>query len=198
MDRDTVVAMEQLLYCLNKLGPRVLDSNGECKPILVFSDGAAEGEDRGVVSVGAVIVDTASHECFMFGGLVPDELVGLWKADGRVQVIGQAELLPVLLARLLRPGWFRGRRVFFFIDNDAARHSLVRGYSSAKGSLEIVREFIRLELDEPTFSWFARIPSTSNPGDGPSRLDLVPSASNLFATPVPMPEIPRSLFPGSR
>ena len=194
LDEDTVTAIKQLINCLGAAKPRVVDSRGDRRPILVFPDGAAEGADRGLVTMGAVILDTSTEEKVMFGDHVPEALVALWKSDGRIQTIGQCELLPILLSRLVRPGWFAGRRIFYFIDNDSARHSLIRGYSPARGSCDIVREFIRLESYEQTWSWFARIPSASNPGDGPSRLELNPSADNLFAQLVDTPKVPECLF----
>lgn len=176
--------------------PRTLDFKGEQRPLLVYSDGACEGEDRNVVSIGAVIYDTISNKSVMFGKAVPGELVKEWKLEGVTQTIGQAELLPVLMSKLTLPGLFAHRRIFYFIDNDSARMAMIRGHSPSASSHRIISSFFQDEAMRQTWSWFARIASHSNPGDGPSRLRLIPAAENLFSEEIEMATIPRGVFRG--
>ncbi len=60
-----------------------------------------------------------------------------------------------------------------FIDNDAARFSLIKGTSPTQDSAWLTGEFWRREAKAQAFSWFERVPSPSNPADGPSRLQAV-------------------------
>lgn len=147
--------------------PRLLQTDGDPRPILVFSDGAAE--DTGT-TCGAFVHDTIDGSEKYFGMHISDDVVKLWKQGGRTQVIGQAELYPITLTRMLFRKQMRNRRVFFFIDNDSARDAMVAAFSHIPCSMHIVYEFLLVEIAEPAHCWFARVPTASNPGDDPSRL----------------------------
>jgi hypothetical protein len=96
--------------------PRTMYFHGETSPFIVYTDGACEGIDRDDVTMGAVFYDVVTGKSVMMGGEVPRDLVKDWKADGKVQTMGQAELLPVLMVRLTLKGLLRHRRVFCYID----------------------------------------------------------------------------------
>ena len=68
------------------------------KPILVFTDGAVENDYKDV-SFGAVMVDASSGKSFVFGSAISEQLVNKWQSAGRRQVISQAELYPILVAK---------------------------------------------------------------------------------------------------
>jgi hypothetical protein len=184
----------ELRLILNSGVPRTMYFRGETRPIIVYTDGACEGIDRDDVTMGAVCFDMVTGKSVMMGGEVPRDLVKDWKADGKVQTIGQAELLPVLMVRLTLKGRLRHRRVFYYIDNDGARMSLIKGYSPSESSNRIINSLLHLESEEQSWSWFSRVASHSNPADGPSRLRLVPEAENLFSEPIDMIKVPRDVF----
>ena len=77
-----------------------------------------------------------------------------------------------MLAQELWGDRFRGRRVLIFVDNDAARHALIKGASPAGPSALMVDAFWTREAELEAFSWVERVPSPSNPADGPSRLSF--------------------------
>ena len=87
-----------MLEIISSSAPRSISCYGEIRPICVFSDGAAEGQDRRDVTIGALTNDTARNPPLseMWGAPVPKRLVDFWQSAGNVQVIGQAELLPTL------------------------------------------------------------------------------------------------------
>ena len=91
---------------------------------------------------------------------------------GQTQIIGQAELLPVLVAKIIWRRYLKNRRVIYFIDNDSARLALVRGYSPVLTSLTIIMRCAHQDSLSRSSSWYARVPTKSNIGDGPSRLDV--------------------------
>jgi len=130
----------------------------------------------------------------MFGLVVPLRLVDRWQSEGNIQTIGQAELLPVALSFIKWEPILRHRRVFSCVDNDAARAALIRGSSNSKFSDEIVHFVAKHEAGHQTWPWFGRVPSPSNPSDGPSRLRLKPAPENLFAVRVEAPGIPKELL----
>lgn len=71
------------------------------------------------------------------------------------------------------------RRVIWWVDNEAARFSLIKGQSGSELMNQLVREFFHVDGEFPSFSWIERIPSFSNPADAPSRFE--PEASrDLF------------------
>ena len=61
------------------------------------------------------------------------------------------------------------RRTLWWVDNDAARFALIKGISPSLTMKQLVRLFYHFEVENPTFSWIERIPSASNPADGPLR-----------------------------
>ncbi len=97
-------------------------------------------------------------------------MVGVWQRGGKKQVIGQGELFPVLLSRRVWKDKMVGRRIFAFIDNDSARDSLIAAYSPSLASMDMLYLFLQMDLAAISHWWFARVPSKSNPSDGPSRL----------------------------
>lgn len=180
-------ALNNFKALLNNTIPRQLRFHGEAKPILIFSDGACEGSQRGYVTVGAVCYDTVDKSSLMFGTRVDQDVVAFWQSEGNIQTIGQAELLPVLMARTKFQEKLRHRRVFVFVDNDAARHGLIKGCSDSFASDAIIRRVVQLDATSQNWIWYARVPSASNPGDGPSRLRLIPHSENLFSDCVEAP-----------
>ena len=63
----------------------------------------------------------------------------------------------------------RDRAVLHFVDNDAARFALIKGSSPTTDSAWLTSQFWEEEASVGAFSWFERVPSPSNPADGPSR-----------------------------
>ena len=59
----------------------------------------------------------------------------------------------------------------WWLDQDAARQALAKGYSPVLVSASIVDE-VSLKLSWLNcYSWYARVPTASNPADAASRLD---------------------------
>ena len=153
--------------------PRSL-SCSDMNPVVIFTDGACEGVDRDIVTIGGVIYDAATGGPECFGFQVPWDVVRSWRAEGKEQVIGQAEILPVYVAKYTWSKRVRNRRVLHFVDNESAKFALVKGSSPQEDSAKILDAFWEQEARLGTYSWFDRVRSESNPGDAPSRLDFEP------------------------
>ena len=137
----------------------------------VYTDGAAEDSNE-LVSCGAVLVPQFGAPQ-TFGFEIDPSIVSGWtNGDVSRQIIMQAELYPVLVARRLWADILVNSRVWFFIDNDAARQALIKGWSASPGANALLREMALLEAKSPFHSWYARVPSKSNPADAASRLKL--------------------------
>ena len=139
---------------------------GEPRPVACFTDGAVEGS---TVTCGGVIIDGTRKE--FFGLLVPDNIADHWRATVGDQCIGQAEVAPVVWAK--RTWWkvMSGRRVLVFIDNDSARHSLIKCYSPVNATARLLWEMLGVDSALGAVCWYARVPSESNIADEPSRLE---------------------------
>eukprot|EP00973_Karenia_brevis_P079630 11049385-Karenia_brevis.AAC.1 len=109
-DRDRTVrwALYDLRDKLICSRPRVISLRDQNLPVLVFTDGACESD---LVSVGAVIFPMDGGLPQYFGVHVPDTIWRRWTTkEGQKQVIGQAELIPVVLAKMTWASSLRNRR----------------------------------------------------------------------------------------
>ena len=135
-------------------------------PIVVYSDASFE---NGVLRLGWVIF---APNCTPLGGttVVPHQVVSSWKE--RSQQIFPGETLCALVLPLLYPTTLESHDLLWFVDNEAAVSTLIRGTTSeldvhliAQCSLvRLARLGCRL--------WLEWIDSESNPSDGLSRAGL--------------------------
>lgn len=161
--------MTSAVHHLSNAGPRRIRRARDELPCLIFVDGACED----FASVGAVLIDPLGNNQF-FGGIVDQATVDSWKTKlSQEQVIGQAELIPLLIARLTWQVRLAGRRVIFFIDNESARICAIKAYSPVLPSLEIVMRCIGFDYTHDVLCWYARVPTCCNVADGPSRMNSI-------------------------
>ena len=121
------------------------------------------------------MVDRATGTCEAFGlDLWAPAVAALRRATGHDQLIGQLEIVPALLALWLWPQLFAapGRRVLVFVDNDSARHALIKGFSPVDASRSLVESFWTKVARLQAAPWFERVPTAGNPADAPSRLQF--------------------------
>ena len=168
--------LEEALLWLDKWladsKPRTISRGSAIPPILIFCDGAVEGLRHERVTCGALGYFPTDGVTEAFGMTVEPELLQEWTGGSDKQVIGQAEILPAFVSRIVWENRIRGADVTFFVDNYSALDALVRGYSDATGSRDMLRNIAEHEMSCHTNSWYTRVPSSSNVGDGPSRLDM--------------------------
>ena len=92
----------------------------------------------------------------------------LWQSDGKVHVIGLVELFACVVSLLHWKPLVASLRVVMFVDNWPALDVLVKGTS-----LQLQWRNLLLLLEDPTednfMLWVARVPSSSNVADHPSR-----------------------------
>ena len=137
--------------------------------------------------------DPEDNTCEYFGKYISHDLLEFLTYGGqKQQVVGQAEMLPCLVARHVWRNRLRGRAVLNYVDNEAARFALIKGGSPTQDAAWIAAGFWRADSDLRCHSWFGRVPSPSNLADGPSRgKDLAPIelGPNLHLVPkrVPVP-----------
>ena len=182
---DAVAAALRAVACLAALlrsSPCRLLPSFFPAPLVVLGDGSCETFAPSV-GIGACFFSREGRAEF-FGCRVDDRVVGQWATRGDQQVIGQAEILPVLIALSSWSNAFVGRPVLVFIDNDSARHGLIAGYSPVISSAILIIEVWSLLASLGCHPWLARVPTSSNVADGPSRmasacLDGFPAARRI-------------------
>ena len=102
----------------------------------------------------------------MAGSLV-EEWISL---TNKKQLVTEAELLPVILAKR---HWFSAlqhSKVILWVDSEPAKFSLIRGLSETPACNSIVQASNKLTVELQCNEWYSRVPSKSNPADDPSRL----------------------------
>jgi len=162
---------------LGQMRPRTMKAELG-RPCVLFTDGACSEGSGGLpfVTVGAVLFVPGDGPRY-FGAEVGASVVAKWAAGNDDQVVGQAELLPILLAKLL---WFellRDQPLLCFVDNDSARYAAIAGWSPVRTSAAILDALASWDAVLGAVQWFARVPSPSNIADGPSRLDFTAVAA---------------------
>ena len=85
----------------------------------------------------------------------------------------QAEIFPVLIAKLTWARELAGRRVIFFIDNESPKIALIRAYSPILASCKIALACSVQDFHNDCSSWYARVPTVCNIADSPSRMELI-------------------------
>jgi len=195
---------------LKECRPRLIVARERAKrPLVIFTDGAEEeeGEEESTVTVGGLIVDPEAATTedlaaarkkndprppgeiegrFVFGGRVPKGVVQRWKSTGgKTRCIHQAELLPAAIAAEEWAPSHPSRKVILFVDNEAARASLIKGISSSEPSSEIIGHFWETVATHDWHVWLERVPSKSNAADAPSRNDWAWTSSKGFVLSSP-------------
>ena len=174
--------LEWLVDHFNSAGPRVVDASSGLPPVIVLTDGACE--ESGTTIGGVMYIPGEAPQCF--GAKLSEATTSPWKTKlEQTQVIGQAEIFPLLVARLTWSKQLTGRRVIYFIDNESARIGLVRAYSPVLPSLSIILDCLNWDYSHCSQGWYARVPSFSNISDGPSRL-VKPSPESGIVTVAPI------------
>lgn len=149
---------------LRNCPPREIFCSSQEKPILVFTDAAF---DNDIATLGAVVF--IDDEKMVYDGAIPVSVVKAWQKMTGKQIISQAELAAVVAIQYEMADRFRSRRIIYFIDNEAARFSLIKGVSSSSTMMHMSQWFYAQEMSIRSFPWIERVPSFSNIADMPSR-----------------------------
>ena len=166
-------SIRPVIQWLSNCSPRQLSPTLDRKVIHVFTDGACEEQSNGslLVSCGAVIIDPNSNLRQTFGCIVSGSLVEEWiSLTKKRQLITEAELLPVVLAKRHWFNTLRHSKAIFWVDSEPAKFSLIRGLSETPTCNSIAQASNKLTVELERNEWCSRVPSKSNPADDPSRL----------------------------
>ncbi len=173
---------------LDLLQPRSWNCWGDDRPILVFTDGAFEAPEG---TWGAVIFDPSNDITSTFAGRVSESLMDGWKKLAGEQIICQIEAYAVLLVRHHFKLQWKNRRAISFVDNEAARFSLIKGSSPSPSMQFIAYHFHQMDCISPLMVWIERVPSASNVADLPSRgkwQEAVDMVGGAFEDDIQLPK----------
>lgn len=171
LDDTQVRAFDILKERLRAGKPKAFIADEIQKPALLFTDGALEYDgDELCPTIGAVCIflDGSTE---VFGSEVPKAVLDVWRKGGKTHVIGLVELYACVLSLVHWKTRFSSRRVIMFVDNWPALDVIVKGTSLQEDRRKLL---LLLEgPDEDSFLlWVARVPSSSNVSDHPSRGSL--------------------------
>ena len=153
--------------------PRILRVDHSAERFLIFTDAALECCDtKGTLGMVAYHVkDGSIVRKWYSSDSVPDNCLTLLQ-DRTVKIISTLELAAAVMSvESLKREMF-ARRVFLYVDNEAARASLISRYSRIPCHNNMLKAFSKCVQQHSLFIWVSRVPSPSNPGDAPSRLDV--------------------------
>ena len=137
---------------------------------LIFTDGACEGDQQKQGSIGAVLVSPDGSVYRYISELVPESWMKYFLRDS-AHPIFELELLQVLCAMHTWRDFIGHCQCVFYLDNEAAKGALVRATTCTVPGREMLQAFIEEEMACQVTVWFARVPTSSNISDSPSRLD---------------------------
>lgn len=165
------IAFNILLQRYNFGKPRSLSVVGDCRPVVVFTDGACETcEEELVASIGGVLFDpSAGGRPLVFGSRVSRDMLDEWTVQGKSHPVALTELYAVCVARKTWKGRLDNKRSLFFVDNQGVLDALIKGYSSEPSIKRLLLNFESCDSNGPCLAWFGRVPSSSNISDLPSR-----------------------------
>ena len=171
MDANFKSVLRAAFSSLSTAKPRRVEAWSARWPVIVFTDGACE-EDGKVVTHGAVLYDPESETSLMFGDQVPESWVERWRAQGKKQLICQAEIFPILVAKTTWEPLLSCRAVLWFVDNNSAQAAVIRSFSPVVENFELLLINANLDVKLQRLNWYSRVPSKSNLSDSPSRMDF--------------------------
>jgi hypothetical protein len=120
---------------------------------------------------GCVIIPDQARpeEGYMMRGEIPHDIVRAF-SETRAYIYfleALAQIIPVLVA-----GEYLNQYYISFVDNEAAKHALVRGYGSVTAVNQLIQTFWSECENRQLHPWFERVSSAANLADAVSRDDL--------------------------
>ncbi|CAE7793477.1 unnamed protein product [Symbiodinium sp. CCMP2592] len=171
LSSDDCVLLQHTIGLLEDMRPREIKTDASDRPVIVFTDGAHE-EAEGITAHGGVLIDPVRGVHRFFGELIPKAFIDSWGAHGKRQLVGQAEVLPVLVAKIVWAEFLKGRKVLWFIDNDSAKAALGSGSSPVLATFAMLCVGAHIDVSLEAAHWYARVPSKANLADDASRLNF--------------------------
>ena len=138
--------------------------------------------------MGGVLCTPAGTFCW--GQHVPNHIAQVWSAGGSTHLVFHAELFAIWVSLITFRRLLQDTDLVIWEDNEGARHSLTSGSTSDHTAGIMIHQIWSLIADLDLLPWVARVPSKSNPADGPSRLDFsLASTLDWHIIPATLPPL---------
>ena len=169
-------------WFVNQDHPRILEAGMRQNKIVIFTDASLEGNDEvaGIGMVAFVVENSTVAHKFFFSERVPANILNSWQTRTK-KIIASLELFAAVAACEILGERFPGLCTFVYIDNEAARASLIAMYSTVLLHITLLKQLSFCSLKRNLFMWIARVPSSSNCADFPSRFIFDHLISEGFA-----------------
>ena len=145
--------------------PRVV-ACGPREMLHLYTDASHESNYSGV---GAVCYNSAGTELWNFGDSLDLDQVKRVNVDNKGTIIGELEAMAVYAGVNQLASEHQHVDVICFIDNDAVLASMIKAGSPNDVMQNAASSVAAIEVTHDLRLWFERVPSYSNPADGPSR-----------------------------
>ena len=163
-------------------GPPVTLTAATETPLIIFTE--SEGG-----SAGGILYCGSCEPLRYFSSKVPDLLLREFSIEAQHPIF-LVELLACYLAVFLCGPEAVGRYVVLYLDNEAAKGAIIKGYSSTQLGNALAKLTISAEESSQWKTWYGRVPASSNTADAPSRFDTdALEQSNAVFDDIPWDQI---------
>ena len=167
-----IQALQRFKDFLQHSQPRRIQRSSH-KTWLVFTDACYEPTSTTWrCGIGGVIISPDGTPYQAFSLSLSETQIETLGGNKKDTIILEAELLAVVVAMGLWGALIQCSPTVFFIDNNAVRDVSISGSGRSLVACCLIEELLQFESDSAIHSWFARVPSPSNPSDKLSRGDL--------------------------
>ena len=165
----TLACLKAFVSYLNTAKPREISCSWS-SPYFLFTDACFAPDDLDwPCGLGGVLVNPAGRYASAFSFcLSVSDLSKLGYPDKKT-IIFEAELLAVIVSFFLWQRILKGRPCVVYVDNNGTRDVCISGSARTSPGKELVAKLLMVEDSVGVVSWFARVSSSSNVADGPSR-----------------------------
>lgn len=162
VDDDMTAELLWAKWFVSQDHPRVLVTGMRGNKIVIFTDASLEGNDSvaGIGMVAFIVNNGEVSEKFFFSARVPELVLQRWQTRAK-KIIASLELFAAVAACEILGELFPGRRAFVFVDNEAARASLIAMYSPVLLRNTFLKRLSTVCLKRNLYMWIARVPSGS-------------------------------------
>lgn len=122
--------------------------------------------------IGGLLVAPDGTPFQAFSYKLTDEQTIALGCKTKETIVFEAELLALVVALELWSATIQCCPTVFFIDNNGVRDVAISGSARSAVANILLEILLQTGSCSSIFSWFARVPSPSNPSDGLSRGDL--------------------------
>ncbi|CAE7831241.1 unnamed protein product [Symbiodinium sp. CCMP2592] len=171
ISRELRISLERFLLRLEDGAPRLIKilEGGSWH---VYTDASYEpGAGNSFCGLGGVLVDPNGLPREFFSFVLSEAQKNFLGEQNSAQIIFQAEMLAMAVALDVWLEDLTGHTAIFFVDNNGVRDAAISANARASVARRLLEAFLQKEHSSAIIPWFARVPSSSNPADEPSRVE---------------------------